>query len=216
LRSAFFFLLLVNCGFWAWVHWVIPAPRIEPVYDGPGMTLLREVDRGPPVPATAEPSVAPTGAPCTAIGPFIEAADADAAAEELRGAGFEPARSSRVEEVRDGFWVYIGDIDSEEAARAMLEELTGNGVDDAYMIPDSGQGIRISLGVYARITRAGVEADRVSQLGFEATIADRMRMAQTIWLEVTVTSDRPDPLALLQEPGRINRLEQRACDDAGG
>jgi hypothetical protein len=216
LRSAFFFLLLVNCGFWAWVHWVIPAPRIEPLYDGPGMTLLREVDRGPPVAAPVEPSVAPTGAPCTAIGPFVEAADADAAADALRGAGYEPARSSRVEEIRDGFWVYIGDIDSEETARAILDELTRNGVEDAYMIPDSERGILISLGVYSRITRAGIEADRVSQLGFEATIADRMRVAQTIWLEVTVVSDGVDPLALLQQPGRINRLEQRACDDNGG
>jgi hypothetical protein len=229
-RNLLLLLLLVNLGVLAWFSWIEPEPVTGARYDGPSITLLRELDANATIITASQPATAaverplPAGSPfveppverCLAIGPFTDPVDADSAFASLIAAGFAPNQSVVEEEVWDGYWVYISGIPSRDVAQEMLTVLGENGVEDAYFIPNTDSGVLISLGVFSNITRAGAQAERVGRLGYEATIADRTSIAETRWLEVTLTGEDSFVLELLQSPGRISRLEQRSCSAASG
>jgi hypothetical protein len=252
-RNVVLLLLLANFGVWAVFSWVIQEPPVRPTYDGPGITLLRELPRdGTPSSETgipAEPrqpanqipldSGSPEGnaefpgatddepligldeqiaalsrpGPCISIGPFREPAEADVAMATLADAGFEPRRTIREAEVWEGYWVFIGQLGSAEAAREIEADLADNGIDDSYILPSSDSGILISLGVFSETTRAMNIAERAREIGYEPTIADSMTTQETYWLDIMLTDQQSVALELLQAPGRISRLEQMACAD---
>lgn len=269
LRSLCLLLVLLNLGLLAVFAWFVVEPAPRPPYDGPGITLLREIDPaamrgdgatrpGPAADAVAEApaagneagpgeidpaagdgelepaagdgepaatddgelalsdteiaTVGPGADGCISIGPFALPTEADAAMATLTSAGFAPRRSTRETEVWDGYWVYIERIASQAEARAIAAELAENGIGDTQVIASSERGTLLSIGVFSDIARAVVQADRVNDVGYAATIADSMRTTQTHWLEVVLTSEDSIGLDLLAAPGRISRLEQRACD----
>lgn len=236
MRNVVLLLLLANFGVWAVFSWVIQEPAAQPPYDGPGITLLRELPR-----AQASDSEArfPAGSAqlanefgvnadgsaidaeqtaassldgrCISIGPFLGQDEADAAMATLLDAGFEPGRTIREAEVWDGYWVYIDQLESTEAAREVEADLANNGLEDSYILPDSDSGILISLGVFSETTRAMNLAERVRDMGYEATIADSLTTRETHWLDIMLTNEESVALELLQAPGTISRLEQLAC-----
>jgi hypothetical protein len=272
LRSLFLLLVLLNLGLLATFAWFVDEPASRPAYDGPGITLLRELDpatmRRAGAPAAlarrtgavaaeaeaaegADPADAnapegfpddfsaelpedfpddagvaaadfalaapgPAAAGCISIGPFSLPTQADAAAEALTAEGFAPRRTTRETEVWDGYWVFIETIGDQAEARAIAADLAENGIGDTQVIASSERGTLLSIGVFSDIARAATQADRVDDAGYSATIADSMRTTQTHWLDVELTSEDSIGLDTLAEPGRISRLEQRACvaDDA--
>ena len=219
MRNLVLLLVLVNLGVLAWFSWIAPEPPAPRAYDGPRITLLRELEDDAAVlvaARTPEPSLAVIEARCVAIGPFTEADQAETARLTLVEAGFNPALSVSEDQVWDGYWVYVDRLASREAAANALAELAENGLSDAYIIPNSESGILISLGVYSDLSRAGALAERVGDLGFDATITERMRTAETRWLELELSDAESQALEFLQEPGRIRRLEQRGCENGDG
>jgi hypothetical protein len=156
-----------------------------------------------------------TGAPpagrCVAIGPFAQPDDAANAAAALAAAGMSARERRAEQEIWEGYWVYIEQIESTQAANAMLASLTANGIADAYVISRSDSGVLISLGVYSEITRAGTRAAQVGRLGHEATISERTRMAEVRWLELVPPDSDSIDLDALRPPGRISRLELTSC-----
>jgi hypothetical protein len=235
LRNLFLLLVLINLGVLAWVAWIVPEPEPATRYEGPGITLLRELEEDAPILVASRPrdppSAAPDGDPaqfarlneappqaahCVALGPFTDAAEADSALVALTQAGFAPTLSVTEEEIWDGYWVFIGGLPSVAVAEETLAQLAANGIGDAYVIPNSDSGILISLGVFSDIARAGTQAERAGRLGPAATITERTRTAETRWLELELSGEESQALDLLQEPGRIRRLEQRECRNGDG
>lgn len=264
MRNLVLLLVLLNLGVLAWFSWIEPAPEPTPAYDGPGITLLRELDADSPivvasqstrVPSpepsefpledpppdtpspslgTADPLAAPaegaavvdqpdepaestaSSARCVAVGPFAEAAQAEAAVATLNGGGIPASLRVEQQEIWEGYWVYVAGLPSIERANAALAELAENGIADAYVIPNSDSGILISLGVFSDVTRAGSQAERAGRFGLAATITERIRTEETRWIELEMNGEESQALELLQEPGRISRLEQRECRAATG
>lgn len=270
LRSLFLLLVLLNLGVLAIFSWFVKEPEPRPDYEGPGITLLREVDPaslGSPdelvdgtaepvtvsepatvgdseqaaddseqaadgegiadadtdagagdgeVPAIADKLVPAEPGPdrCISIGPFTADGEVATAMQALTGAGFTPTRSTREAEVWDGYWVFIDRLEDQAAARQVAAELAENGVTDTQVIPGTDRGTLLSIGVFSDIRRAGTQADRVRQIGYDATIANSMKTSSTRWLDVVLTSEESIALDLLQEPGRISRLQQVACGEA--
>jgi hypothetical protein len=277
LRNLVLILALANLGVLAVFSWVIERPPPSPEYDGPGITLLRELDpdapiarsvlaarqaaapssvsaarlpvddesgnqASTPIDASSPPDANPPGnadsvvgefagveqtveqplladqdevtgtelGRCISIGPFQEAANADAAMDTLVDAGFEPSRATREKEVWDGYWVYIEQIGDIATARSVQADLADNGIEDTQIV-STDSGNLLSLGVFSEITRAGSQAERVNQVGYEATIADNLTTTETLWLDVTLTSEQSLALDMLQAPGRISRLEFQPC-----
>lgn len=181
----------------------LPAFRADP-------EILPEPDPG------QQFAAARTGIPggvCMSVGPFSELGQVTAAAANLREDGFAPRQRVGEGEIWAGYWVYIERIDSVAAARPMLEPLHDAGLEDAYIIPDSDSGILISLGIFSEIVRASRVREQVRELGFEATIADRVRSATVFWIDVDLPPGDTLDFERLQPPGRIVRLEQRPCEE---
>jgi hypothetical protein len=258
-RNLVLLLVLLNLGVLAWFSWIRPAPETLAPYDGPGITLLRELDPDSPivvasqttrVPSTGSsefpledppldtppPSLeatdllavsadgaaardqpvepaesAATSVRCVAVGPFAEAAQAEAAVATLNGGGIPATLRVEQQEIWEGYWVYVAGLPSIARANAALAELADNGIADAYVIPNSDSGILISLGVFSDISRAGTQAERAGRFGLAATITERIRTEETRWIELEMNGEESQALELLQEPGRISRLEQREC-----
>lgn len=235
MRNLFLLLLLANLGVLAVFNWIVDRPDVRPPYSGPTITLLREqrdatgpaaVTENTPaaaigqLPLEANGSVSARSQPstvgsCISIGPFAESG-AEAAMATLRDAGFEPRRALREAEVWDGYWVYIEGIENMDAARRIQAELADNGIDDTLIIASADSGVLISLGVFREIARAGNQAERVNQIGYDATISDNLTTTEANWLDVTLTGEESIALELLQAPGTISRLEQVACPSGPG
>ncbi len=171
------------------------------------------------VPATPEPSAAQAVASCTSVGPFHELSQAATAAAALRNAGYQPLQRVVEGDVWSGYWVYIPAIATEQEANEALakvrEGVREARIPDAYVIRNSDSGNLVSLGVFSEISGVSRLRDEVRALGFEPQVVDRTRRATVYWIDVALAPDQTLDFDALQPPGRIIRLEQRACEAPG-
>lgn len=174
---------------------VVAAPAAEPVA---GVT-----------PATASGS-------CTSVGPFRELSQAAGAAAHLRAAGLQPVQRVAEGDIWIGYWVYIGAIPTEAQANEILAKFRAEGITDSYVIPNSDSGNLVSLGVFSEVSGVSRRREQVRALGYEPQVVDRTRRATVYWVDVVLPSDQTLDFDALQTPGRIIRLEQRACGSGAG
>jgi cell division septation protein DedD len=149
------------------------------------------------------------------VGPFRELAQAATAAAALRNAGYQPLQRVGEGDVWIGYWVYLPAIATEQEANEILTKVRAAGIPDSYVIPNSDTGNLVSLGVFSEISGVGRRRDEVRALGFEPQVVDRTRRATVYWVDVTLDEGQTLDFDALQPPGRIIRLEQRACEATG-
>jgi cell division septation protein DedD len=162
-------------------------------------------------PATPDPPVRR----CVSVGPFRELSEAATATARLRTAGYEPTQRVVEGDIWVGYWVHIEGLSTRDEANQALSRLHGNGVTEAYLIPGELDGDIISLGVFSEISRAGRLRDQVRDLGFDPAVVDRTRRGTVYWVDVGLGPSQELDFETLQTPGRITRLEQRACELPG-
>jgi cell division septation protein DedD len=186
------------------------APQLSPPSEPPAPAPLDES-------ALAAVASAPEpAAGCTSVGPFRELSQAATAAATLRNAGYLPIQRVGEGDVWIGYWVYIPAIATEQEANEILAKVRAEGIADSYVIPNSDSGNLVSLGVFSEISGVGRRRDQVRALGFEPQVVDRTRRATVYWIDVTLAEGQALDFDALQPPGRIIRLEQRACEGAVG
>jgi hypothetical protein len=114
-----------------------------------------------------------------------------------------------------GYWVSVQDLATRTAAERAVETLRANGITDVYLMPGSDPENVLSLGVFSDYQRAQKRADEVKALGFHPRIDDRKREGSVWWIDVDLTEPGQliDTSILQTGPGRILRLEMRACPD---
>jgi cell division septation protein DedD len=161
-----------------------------------------------PAPAAADGSATR----CSSVGPFRELAQAATAAASLRAAGYEPTQRVAEGDIWIGYWVYIEAITTEDEASVILERVRAQGIADSYVIPNSDSGNLVSLGVFSEISGVSKQRDKVRALGYDPKVVDRTRRATVYWVDVMLKGDQVLDFDALQTPGRIIRLEQRACE----
>src|SRR5262245_42679906 len=178
---------------------------------------------GEPDPAPGEEvaAVAPPAADarCTSVGPFRDLSQAAAAAATLRGEGYQPTQRVVEGEVWIGYWVYIASIPTEQEANETLakvrEGVRDARIPDAYVIRNAASGKPVSLGVFSEISGVSRLREEVRALGFEPQVVDRTSRATVYWIDIALAAGQTLDFDALQPPGRIIRLEQRACESAG-
>ena len=173
----------------------------------------------PPTAASPQKLAAPATAPgdaaathCTSVGPFRELAQAATAASMLRGAGYQPTQRVADGEIWIGYWIYIDAIPTEAEANAILAKVRGQGITESYVIPNSDSGNLVSLGVFGEIGNVTRRREQVRSLGYDPKVVDRTRRATVYWVDIVLAGDQTVDLDKLQTPGKIQRLEQRACE----
>lgn len=212
-----------------------PAPRImlarempSPAEPGPAVINAVQPPRVAPLGATApepepEPGSAATIATasgdslaCTSVGPFADLADAAQAQAALKAAGFMPRQRLEQGELWIGYWVSVQNFDSRQAAETALRTLLDNGVSDVYLMPGSDPANVLSLGVFSDYQRAQRRAGEIRALGFKPQMEDRKRTGSMYWIdaELTQPGQKIDTSIFQAGPGKIMRLELRACPSA--
>jgi hypothetical protein len=238
-------LILANALFFIWSHLIdvqvstLDHGQVTTAAPPPRIVLAREVaGAAPETPAEVPvkdvqpPSVEPLAsatAPgatdvartdpltCTTIGPFADLPQAAQAQAALRAAGFQPRQRVEEGELWVGYWVSVQGLASREAAEDALKTLAANAITDVYLMPGSDPANVLSLGVFSDYQRAQRRAQEVRALGLEPRIDDRKRAGSVYWIDV----DLPEPGQPIDSsifetgPGRILRLEMRACPAAG-
>jgi cell division septation protein DedD len=191
---------------------VAPADLPSPTIEQPG---LGEPPSEQPVVAAVEGGAAPAARSCTSVGPFRELSQAATAAAALRAAGHEPLQRVAEGDIWVGYWVYIPAIATEREATEILAKVRAEGITDSYVIPNSDSGDLVSLGVFSEISGVSRRRDQVRALGLEPEVVDRTRRATVYWIDISLGADQTLDFDSLQTPGRIIRLEQRACEPPG-
>jgi hypothetical protein len=237
-------LILANMLYFTWSQMIdVRVPSLErtsaPPVDPPArIVLAREMieanpeersvgpirDVQPPAvePLGGRPSAAATQAAqldtlaCMSVGPFPDLPQASQAQAALRGAGFQPRQRMEQGEIWAGYWVSVQGLATRDAAEAALKTLSANGIDDVYVMPGSDPPNVLSLGVFSDYQRAQRRVDEVSAIGLTPRIDDRKRAGSVYWIDV----DLPEPGQIIDssifqtDPGKITRLEMRACPAA--
>jgi hypothetical protein len=153
---------------------------------------------------------------CISVGPFRDVSEAAHAASTLRSGGYDPRQRVAEGEVWAGVWVYLP-IPPSQSSVQLLSKLKAGGVDDALEMPGPSESSVISLGLFADQKRAQTRVGQAQALGFNPGIVDRKRTGDVYWIDIDLKSTDSvlKPSDLQSETGRIQRLEVKACPNAG-
>jgi SPOR domain len=205
---------------------VAPPPRIvlaQETTDSPEPSVVKPVQ--PPrvaplgsITPTPERSAAIDQLACTSVGPFQDLADAAHAQAALQSAGFESRQRLEQGELWVGYWVSVQNFESREAAEAALKALVDSGVTDVYLMPGAEPASVLSLGVFSDYQRAQRRAEEIRILGLEPRIDDRKRSGSVYWIDADLhePGQAIDTSIFQTDPGKITRLELRACPQNSG
>jgi hypothetical protein len=178
----------------------------------PAVEPLGQPVSAPPVESTRLDTLS-----CTSVGPFPDLPQASRAQAALRAAGFQPRQRMAQGEIWAGYWVSVQGLANREAAEAALRTLTANGINDVYLMPADPANV-LSLGVFSDYQRAQRRVDEVRALGLAPRIDDRKRAGSVYWIDVDLQEPGQsiDSSIFQTDPGKITRLEMRACPLAAG
>lgn len=226
MRIVVMILLLANLAFLAWANWIDrPAPlRPATVTTAALPRLVLAAESAKDIAAEsarqAKPRIAeavlaplPEGTErCVTVGPFNDLATSARAAALLRERGLEPRQRTEEGERWEGYWVYIGGLNTVADEARVLLELQNNGIRDAHSMPASEQGRRVSVGLFTEREGAERRAGAVRRLGFEPQIVERRQPGTVYWVDLTLTSQNQTvPSEGLTGMGRGRTLEIKPC-----
>ena len=178
----------------------------------------RRCGREPPgdeAPAAARAG-ASSRARCTSVGPFRELSQAATAAATLRTAGYQPLQRVAEGDIWIGYWVYIPAIRDRAAKRTRSSRRSARRRHHGLLCHSEQRQRQSRLARRVqRDQRRQPPARQVRALGFEPQVVDRTRRATVYWVDVALAAGQALDFDALQPPGRIIRLEQRACEAPG-
>jgi hypothetical protein len=241
MRTLCLLLVLANVLYFTWSQMIdVNVPSLErngapPAEPPTRIVLAREMieanpdERGVgPIRDVQPPAVEPLGTDslasatqtaqldalsCTSVGPFADLPQAAQAQVSLRNAGFRPRQRMEQGEIWAGYWVSVQGLATREAAEAALKTLAANGIADVYLMPGSDPPNVLSLGVFSDYQRAQRRVDEVRAIGLTPRIDDRKRAGSVFWIDVDLQEPGQiiDSSIFQSDPGKITRLEMRAC-----
>ncbi len=241
MRTFCLVLILINALFLSWSQLIdvrvsdLDRKPATPVTPPPRIVLAQEAANAVEpaiVKSVQPPRVAPLGAAmpsaertamtdrfaCTSVGPFQDLADAAHAQASLKSAGFESRQRLEQGELWVGYWVSVQNFESRDAAEAALKSLVDSGVTDVYLMPGTEPSSVLSLGVFSDYQRAQRRAEEIRVLGLEPRIDDRKRSGAVYWIDADLQEPGQaiDTSIFQTDPGKITRLELRACPSNSG
>jgi SPOR domain len=220
-RNVFLALLVANLAYFAWAHWVDvppPPPVNEAIEKLPRLKLAEEV---PPAQRPQSNAAGKTAlndsAGCFSVGPFLDLDNSAHAAALLRAKGFDPQQRAEEGQPSDGYWVYVGGIQSQAEVDKALVTLERNDIKDAIVMPETADsGRRLSLGVYSERARAEKRAQAVrAQTGLKVEVAERKLPGTIYWVDLSPLQGMNSvPLQDLLAEGVSSRIAVQPCPAA--
>ncbi|HEY6482922.1 MAG TPA: SPOR domain-containing protein [Steroidobacteraceae bacterium] len=193
MRTLFLGLLSANLLFLAWAHWV-DTPRNASAPDTlsrlPRLQLVNETTSGAQPPAATIQKMSlrePAGGgaqSCTSVGPFSDMASAARTAGILLEHGFNPQDRAEKGETLEGYWVYVGGMQSDADLAQVVDRLEKSGFADAHVMKPTAEGRRVSVGLFSKRERAERRALAVRHMGLEPQISERKFPGTVYWVDV--------------------------------
>ncbi|MGH8324183.1 MAG: SPOR domain-containing protein, partial [Steroidobacteraceae bacterium] len=187
--------------FLAWAEWIDvaqPAPANDTYAKLPRLRLISEpaADVARPSSESARKTALQMPAQlsrCLSIGPFADQASATRGGSQLREKGLTPRQRAEQSEISKGFWVYIGGLKSDAEVTEVLRTLEQSHVEDAHLMPDSGDVRRVSVGLFNERERADRRAQSVQKLGLQPEVTERKLPVTRFWMDVDLPPGAASP-----------------------
>jgi hypothetical protein len=196
MKNLLLLLILANVLYLMWGMFTPEEPQ-------PGIAVVEETDLGPALQVTAgqdgdsvasvgavlgsgEPSdlEAVVGRSCVTIGPFKVSGDADSAALEYRNEGMRTALRSEQGQIFVGHSVEVQNVATRQEGREMVNQLTEQGLGDAFIVGNDEDGYAIALGIFGNAGNAEKVELQARSAGFEATITPMTRDDQIYFVDI--------------------------------
>lgn len=194
MRAVFLTLLSANLLFLAWAHW-IDTPREAGSQDAlsrlPRLQLVTEAPSAPKPRKMALRIPDPAAAVCTSIGPFNDIASAARVSGMLNSGGFHLQQRAEEGETIEGYWVFVGGLDSDDEVSHVVDRLEKSGFTDAHVMKNFSTNRRVSVGMFSTRQRAEKRATAVQAMGLTAEIGERRFPGTVYWVDVTRTPGDP-------------------------
>jgi cell division septation protein DedD len=213
-RAVFLTLLVANLLFLAWARWIdTPSdagaqdafsrlPRLQLVTESPpgtkptsaNLTRVAAEKVAFHAPEASAGAVAAVGAgataeaptTCTSVGPFNDIARAARAAGLLTQRGFHLQQRAEEGDTIEGYWVFVGDLQSDDEVTQVVERLEKSGFADAHVMRNFSTNRRISVGMFSTRERAEKRAAAVRNLGLQPEIGERRFPGTVYWVDVAL------------------------------
>jgi hypothetical protein len=194
-RALFLFLLLVNIAFFAWSRFYSPVDSgVDPLPLGrqiePEKLKVLSPAEIPPVASPTKPAAVAVAAPATNVtcmewGSFT-VADISQKEKLLEPLSLGERLAQRRTEEQAGWWVFIPQQPSRQAAMRKAAELKGLGIDDFFVVAEDPRfRWAISLGVFRNEEAAQSRLATLKDKGVRsAQVGPREMMVPKIWLQV--------------------------------
>jgi hypothetical protein len=214
-RAVFLVLLSANLLFLAWARW-IDSPRDAGAQDSlSSLPRLQLVSESPPgrKPTSANlaipsPAVSPlamaerasfrtgeTAQSCTSVGPFNDIASAARAAGLLTQRGFHLQQRAEEGETIEGYWVFVGGMQSDDEVARVVGRLEKSGFTDAHIMKNYSTNRRLSVGMFSTRERAQQRAAAVRNMGLQPEIGERRFPGTVYWVDVVTSGAQKLPPA---------------------
>ena len=156
-------------------------------------------------------------AACLSVGPFADLDNSAHAVALLRAKGFDPRQRAQEGQPAQGYWVYVGGMQSQAEADTALVTLERSGITDALVMPETADSSRrLSLGVYSERARAEKRAQVVrEQTGLQAEVAEHKLPGTVYWVDLSSPpGTNTEPLQGLIAEGVSSRIAVQPCPAA--
>jgi hypothetical protein len=225
-RVIFFLLLFANLAFLGWSQWIDvpqPIPSNDVYAKLPRLKLIGEQpaeDTRPTGSARKTALEAPPPAPpvqttqCFSMGPFDDQTRATHEASALHDKGLDPHQRTEQHEIAKGFWVYIGGLKTDGEVAQVLRTLQQSHIDDAQLMPDTGDAHQVSVGLFSDRDRADRRAQSVQKLGLQPEVAERKFPTTVFWLDVNLAPGTAAPTAPAADATSLSPVQVVPCPDA--
>jgi hypothetical protein len=201
-RAIFLVLLTANLLFLAWARW-IDGPREAAAQDAysrlPRLQLATDPAAGPKPTALKLPAPDPAGISqrtslrladssrtCTSVGPFNDIASAARAAGLLTQRGFSLRQRAEEGETIEGYWVFVGGLQSDDEVNRIVDRLGKSGFTDAHIMKNFSTTRRVSVGMFSSRERAEKRAAAVQNMGLHPEVGERKFPGTVYWVDVTL------------------------------
>jgi hypothetical protein len=230
-RAVFLALLSANLLFLAWARWIdgprnagaqdslSNLPRLQLVSESPGGRKPTSANLS--IPSPAVPPLAMTerasfragdiAQTCTSVGPFNDIASAARAAGLLTQRGYHLQQRAEEGETIEGYWVFVGGMESEDEVVRVVGRLQKSGYTDAHIMKNYSTNKRVSVGMFSTRERAQQRAAAVRNMGFQPEIGERRFPGTVYWVDVVTSGAQKLPPAYSFADIGHARVAMQAC-----
>lgn len=123
---------------------------------------------------------------CKSIGPFNDITSAARAAGLLTQRGFRLRQRAEEGETIEGYWVFVGGMQSDDDVNEVVNRLGKSGLSDAHVMKSYSTSRRVSVGMFSTRERAEKRAAAVRKMGLQPEIGERRFPGTVYWVDVAL------------------------------